>query len=193
MSALPEPEPSTMLKWSFHKGRQTKEIPWNWKPAGLNFMLGRNFSLWEWWGAGMSCAEIDASFQAVFTASWMRLWANWSSRRCSCLGQGCWNWRIFKLPSNTNYSITLWFCDGKDCYTDPEDTSPLLLYLQNFFPEKAEIQIRSWNETQSMGLHFWLFVCGICFDPSGFWSSSQVLDTSATEDRRQQAWISLGS
>ena len=39
----------------------------------------------------------------------MELWATWSSGRCPCSWQGGWNQMIFKVPSNPNHSMILWF------------------------------------------------------------------------------------
>ena len=40
---------------------------------------------------------------------WMELWATWSHGRCPCAWQGGWNQMIFKVPSNTNHSMILWY------------------------------------------------------------------------------------
>lgn len=39
------------------------------------------------------------------------LWVIWSRGRYPCPWQGCWNEIMFKIPSNTNHSVVLWFCE----------------------------------------------------------------------------------
>ena len=40
---------------------------------------------------------------------WLLLWAPWSGGRCPCWWQGGWNQMIFKVSSNPNHSMILWF------------------------------------------------------------------------------------
>lgn len=40
---------------------------------------------------------------------WMRLWATWSNDWRSYPQLGCWNYVIFKVPSNPDHSVVPWF------------------------------------------------------------------------------------
>jgi len=74
-------------------------------------MLGRNSSPWGWWNTGTGCPEklwLPAPWQCS-RPGWMGLWATWSSGRCPCWWQGGWNQMMFKIPSNPNHSMILWF------------------------------------------------------------------------------------
>ena len=80
---------------------------------------------------------------------WMELWATWSSGRCPCSWQGCWNQMILKVPSNPYLSMNLWFYEiwcWKECKICLEAVSSFLLSISNqhffyTFPSK----ILSWN------------------------------------------------
>ena len=71
----------------------------------------KNSSPWGWWGTGTGCQEnlwLTPPWQCS-RPGWMGLWAAWSSRRCPCSLQGGWNEMVYKVPSNPNHSIILWF------------------------------------------------------------------------------------
>ena len=66
-----------------------------------------------WWNTGTGCPEklwMPPPWQRS-RPGWMELWETWSSGRCPCSWQRGWNQMIFKIPSNPNHSMTLWFYD----------------------------------------------------------------------------------
>jgi len=70
-------------------------------------------SPWGWWNTGPGCPEklwlpLPGSVQGQVGWRWITAW---SSGRCPCSWQGGWNQMIFKVLSNPNHSMILWFCD----------------------------------------------------------------------------------
>ena len=66
---------------------------------------------WGWWNTGTGCPE-KLWLPPPWNCSrpgWMELWATWSGGRCPCSWQEGWKQGIFKVPSNPNHSVILWF------------------------------------------------------------------------------------
>ena len=86
----------------------------NWKRVDLDQKLGRNSLLWGLRDTGTGWPGklwLHPPWQCS-RPGWMGLWATWSSGRCPCPWQGAWNEMIFKVSSNPNHSMILWFCDN---------------------------------------------------------------------------------
>jgi len=61
-------------------------------PEDLDWIEGRHFLRWEWWGTGTGCPEklwMPPPWKCS-RPGWMGLWATWSSGRCPCPWQGGW-------------------------------------------------------------------------------------------------------
>ena len=81
--------------------------------AGSDWVQGRNFLPWGWWGPGPGCPE-RWSMPHPWEHSrpgWTGLWATRSGWRCPCSLQGGWARWPSKVPSSPNHPMILWFYD----------------------------------------------------------------------------------
>lgn len=107
--------------WNHHPWRYLRNL-WMrcsgiWFSSGLVILSGyRGGVLYrEWWGTGTGCPE-----RRWILHPWrcskpgcLGHWGTWSSTRLGgcwpCLGQGSWHLMIFGIPSNSSYSMILWW------------------------------------------------------------------------------------
>lgn len=83
-----------LRKWELFNLEKSLEIPNS--PLVLTWCVQE-----RWWGT--PC-------QGVPVLGGVRGKVGWNSRRCTWAWHRCWNWKIFKVPSNPDHSIILWFC-----------------------------------------------------------------------------------
>jgi len=112
-----------------------------------------------WWGPCPGCPEklwLSTPWQ-VSRPGWMELWAPWCGGRCPCWWQGGWNQMIFKVPSNPDHSMILWWLQANvrthACKnTQPSHVSPDLVPKPGVTGEPPSILTSHWTQP-SLSLH----------------------------------------
>ena len=81
------------------------------KNGRFRWDIRKNFLRWEWWDTGTGYPEKlwMPPPRKCSRLGWVRLWETWSSRRFPCSWQEDWTRWPLKVPSNSNYSVILWF------------------------------------------------------------------------------------